>query len=352
MRLSLSTICWLCILTTLACAQETGGRTQTQSTAPQAAATVQSQTEKLPADINKYAIVISGVSGEELYAKRFTTWTAKLRSVLLDKLGFAEEQVFVLTEKPAEKEQTANAETVRQIFVRLRNTLKPDNQLFVFFIGHGSYEPNSKIAKFNLVGPDLSVNDYAQLINALPTRNLVVINMSSASGEFVKPLAGNGRVIITATRSGMEQNAPRFAEPFIDALGNPEADADKNGRVSALEAFEYANKLIAKQFEGKGTLLTEHALLEDNGDGTGHQQAEAGDGGLAKLTYFDSLPKQQAGGDPVLAKMFEDKLRLESEVERLKARKAQMNEDEFYNELEKPLLELARIGQTIRTKKK
>jgi hypothetical protein len=150
----------------------------------------------------------------------------------------------------------------------------------------------------------------------------------------------------------MEQNAPRFAEPFIEALGNSEADADKNGRVSALEAFEYANKLIAKQFEGKGTLLTEHALLDDNGDGAGHQQVEAGDGGLAKLTYFDSLPKQQAGGDPVLAKLFEDKLRLESEVERLKARKAQMNEDEFYNELEKPLLELARIGQTIRAQKK
>src|SRR6185503_18306453 len=104
------------------------------------------------------------------------------------------------------------------------------------------------VANFMIVGRDLSANDYAQLFNPLPTRNLVIVNMSSASGEFVKPLSGNGRVIITATRSGMEQNATRFAEPFIDALGNPEADTDKNGRASALEAFEYATKLVAKQF--------------------------------------------------------------------------------------------------------
>jgi hypothetical protein len=350
MRYLFSTICWLCILTTLACAQDAGGRAQTQSATPAPTAIVPAQ--QLPADLNKYAVIISGIGGEEIYVKQFATWTAKLRGALLDKLGFAEDHVLVLTEKPADKEQRATAETVRQVFVMLRNTLKPENQLFVFFIGHGAYEPNSKVAKFNLVGPDLSSIEYAQLINVLPARNVVVVNMSSASGEFVKPLSGNGRVVVTATRSGMEQNAPKFAGPFIDALGNPEADTDKNGRVSVLEAFEYANKLIAKQFEGKGTLLTEHALLDDNGDGTGHQQAEAGDGGLAKLTYFDSLPKQQAGGDPVLTKLFEDKLRLESEVERLKARKAQMSEDDFYNELERPLLELARIGQNIRAKQK
>lgn len=318
--------------------------------------------QRLPADQNKYAVVISGISGEEQYGKKFAEWTAKLRTALLDKLGFAEDHTFVLTEKPAEKpvdaakELRASAEVVRQTFVQLRNALKPDQQLFVFFIGHGTYDPNSKIAKFNLVGPDLGTNEYAQLINALPTRNVVVVNMASASGEFIKPLSGSltggTRIVITATRSGMEQNATRFPEHFINALGNTEADADKSGRVSVLEAFEYATKLVAKQFEGKGNLATEHALLDDNGDGTGHQLAEAGDGGLARVTYFDSLPQQQAGGDPVLAKLFEDKMRLEGDIERIKARKAQLNEDAYYDELEKSLIELARVGQGIRAKQK
>jgi hypothetical protein len=150
----------------------------------------------------------------------------------------------------------------------------------------------------------------------------------------------------------MEQNATRFPEHFIAALANPDADADKSGRVSVLEAYEFATKLVAKQFEGKGTLATEHALLDDNGDGAGHQTAEAGDGGLARVTYFDSLPQQQAGGDPVLARLYEDKMRLEGDVERVKGRKTQMGEDDYYNELEKSLVELARISQTIRNKQK
>jgi hypothetical protein len=351
MRLTFSIIFWLCSCATLACAQPAEPRPQQPAqAAPKPAES--KPAERLPADPNKFAVVITGLSGEEIYTKRFSDWTARLRAALLDKLGFAEEQVDVLTEKPGDKEQRASAEVVRQVFVALRNRLKPENQLFVFFIGHGAFDPNLKQAKFNLVGPDLTASEYGQLIGALPTRNVVIVNMSSASGEFVKPLSGVGRIVITATRSGMEQNATRFPEHFINALGNNEADADKSGRVSVLEAFEYAIKLVAKQFEGKGTMMTEHALLDDNGDGAGHQQAEAGDGVLAKTTYFDSLPRQQAGGDPALAKLYEDKMRLEGEVERVKARKAQMNEDEYYDELEKSLLELAKVGQSIRAKGK
>lgn len=305
---------------------------------------------RLPADKNKFAVVISGISGEELYTKNFGKWTTGLRAALIERLGFAEEQVIVLTEKPADKERRASAADVRQAFVELRNAIKPDQQLFVFFIGHGSFV--DKAAKFNLVGPDLSANDYAQLLNNLPTRNVVIVNTASASGEFVKPLSGKGRIVITATRSGMEQNATRFAEPFIAALGNPEADADKNGRVSVLEAFEYATKLTNGHYEQKGVLVTEHALLDDNGDGTGHQKAEAGDGALARTTYFDSLPQQQAGGDPVLAKLFAERLRLEGEIEQLKARKAQMNEEEYDAALEKLLVELARLSQGIKAKQK
>jgi hypothetical protein len=190
------------------------------------------------------------------------------------------------------------------------------------------------------------------LINNLPARNIVIVNMATASGEFIKPLSGKGRVIITATRSGQEQNATRFAEYFIAALGNPEADTDKNGRVSALEAFNYAVKLTNGFYEQKGRLVTEHALLDDNGDGVGHQKAEEGDGALAKTTYFDSLPQQRAGGDAELAKLFAERLRLEGEIEQLKARKAQMKEDDYEAALEKLLVELAKVSQGIRAKQK
>jgi hypothetical protein len=306
--------------------------------------------QRLPPDPNKFAVIISGLSGEEVYSARFAKWTADLRAALIERLGFAEDHLIALTEKPAENEQPCSADAVRETFVKLRNSVKPDNQVFIFFIGHGSFD--GKIAKFNLIKTDLTADDYAQLINNLPTRKVVIVNMASASGEFIKPLSGNGRIVITATRSGKEQIATRFAEYFIAALAKSEADTDKNNRVSALEAFTYASKLTNGYFEQKGILATEHSLLDDNGDGVGHSKDEEGDGALAKTTYFDSLPLQQARGDQELAKLFSERLRLEGEIEQLKLRKAQMNEEEYDAALEKLLLEFAKIGQGIRAKQK
>jgi hypothetical protein len=341
----------LCLATVTACAQDVPVVPAPQESQKKEKPKPESTAApRMPADRNKFAVIISGISGEEGYAKRFGEWTGKLREILITDLGFAEDQVTVLTEKPEGKEQRATAEVIRQTLVALRNNTNKDNQVFVFFIGHGSFD--GKIAKFMLVGPDLSATDYAQLINNLPTRNVVIVNMASASGEFIKPLSGNGRIIITATRSGNEQNATKFPEHFIAALGNPEADADKNGRVSVLEAFNYATKLTSDSYGQAGKLVTEHALLDDNGDSAGHQKAEAGDGVLAKTTYFDSLPQQRAGGDAELAKLFSERMRLEGEVEQLKARKDQMKAEDYEAALEKLLIELAKVSQGIRAKQK
>jgi hypothetical protein len=305
---------------------------------------------RMPADRNKFAVIITGISGEEAYAKQFTEWTSKLRSTLIESLGFAEDQVMVLREKPEGKELRADADSVRQTFTALRSAIKPENQVFIFFIGHGSFV--DKVAKFNLVGRDLSAGEYGQLIKTLPAKQVVVVNMASASGEFIQPLSGNGRVVITATRSGMEQTATHFGDPFIAALGSSEADADKNGRISVLEAFSYATKLTNDHYEQDGKLVTEHALLDDNGDGVGHQKPEAGDGVLSRTTYFDSLPQQQAGGDAELAKLFSERMRLEGEVEKLKARKDQMKVEDYEAALEKMLVELAKVNQSIKAKQK
>lgn len=351
MRGLITTIFLAILLTGTACAQDVPVAPNKPVAAQQDAQKAQpTPTPRLPPDPNKFAVIISGIGGEEAYAAQFAKWASDLRAAMIGRLGFAEEQVITLTEKPAENELRCSAETVRDTFVKLRNAVKPDNQVFIFFIGHGSFD--GKIAKFNLIGPDLSAADYAQLINNLPSRKAVIVNMASASGEFIKPLSGNGRVVITATRSGQEQNATRFAEYFIAALNSTEADADKNSRVSALEAFAYATKLTGEFYEQKKRLITEHALLDDNGDGVGHAKAEEGDGALAKTTYFDSLPLQQSGGDAELAKLFSERLRLEGEIEQLKLRKAQMNEDEYDAALEKLLVELAKVSQGIKAKRK
>lgn len=313
-------------------------------------------------DPNKFAIVVAGVGGEEAYTKKFTEQATHLYDALTNRLGFDEKNVYLMTEATnggpengaretdAVKSQRATAEEARKAFGAIKAAANADSTVFVMLIGHGSFDTQQ--AKFNLVGPDLTAKDYAALAAALPTRRVIFINSASSSGEFVKPLSAQGRIVITATRGGNEQNATIFAENFIAALMTDDADADKNGRVSVLEAFNYATKLTGDWYKQKNRLATEHALIDDNGDGTGHEEATAGDGTISKTLYLDSKTIEEAAGDAELAKMIKERQRLEEEIEKLKARKTEMKEDEYDRQLEELLVQLATVSQTIKSKQK
>ena len=301
-------------------------------------ATVASAQRKAPADSNKFAVIINGASGEPAYAKQFEQWTTELQSALSQRYGFGAQQTTVLPR--------ATAEDVKRTFAQLKSQLDANNVLFVFLIGHGSFD--GKESKFNLVGPDLSASEYNALLSSLPARRVVVFNMASASGEFVKALAAKGRIVITATRSGQETNATRFTGFFIDALNATDADTDQDGHVSVLEAFVYANHLTADFYTRAGRLATEHALLEDNGDGVGHEKAEAGEGLLARATYLDSLSTAEAAATAASAKLLKERTRLETEIEQLIARKRDLPEPEYEAALEKLFVELAKINRSIK----
>ncbi len=297
-------------------------------------------------DRNKYAVILNGASGEAAYAKQFQQWTGSLQQTLIARFGFANDRVRLLTEKPVGTTAApATAEEVRKVFAALRNELSADNLLFVFFIGHGSFD---KEAKFNLVGPDLSAGEYNALLTALPTHRLVIFNLASASGEFIKPLAAKGRIVVTATRSGQETNATRFTEYLLAALLANDADTNQDGHISVLEVFNYANRLTAEFYTRAGRLATEHAMLEDNGDGVGHQKLEGGEGLLARATYLDSLSVEQAANNAAIAKLLRDKTRLEGEISQLIARKSSMPEPEYETELERLFIQLAKVNRTIK----
>ncbi len=298
------------------------------------------QKKAAPVDPNKFAVIINGAGGEPVYAKQFEEWTGQLSSVLSERFGFESQQIKVLAEKQA------TAEEVKRTFVALKSQLNANNILFVFLIGHGSFD--GKESKFNLVGPDLSATEYNVLLSSLPARRVVVFNMASASGEFVKSLAAKGRIVITATRSGQETNATRFPGFFIAALNAPDADTDQDGHTSVLETFVYANRLTADFYKRAGRLATEHALLDDNGDGVGHDKVEAGDGLLARATYLDSLSVDEAAATAATAKLLKERTRLEGEIEQLIARKANMPESEYEATLERLFIELAKVNRSIK----
>jgi hypothetical protein len=289
-------------------------------------------------DPNKFAVIVNGAGGEAVYAKQFEEWTGQLSQVLSSRFGFDTKQLTVL--------KGATAEDVKRTFTTLKTQLAADNVLFVFLIGHGSFD--GKESKFNLVGPDLAAADYNAFLTSLPTRRVVVFNMSSASGEFIKSLSAKGRIVITATKNGQETNATRFTGFLISALNATDADTDQDGHTSVLEAFVYANRLTADFYKQAGRLATEHAMFDDNGDGVGREKLEAGEGLLARATYLDSLSTGEAAASAATGRLLKERTRLEGEIEQLIARKESMAETEYEATLERLFIELAKVNRSIK----
>jgi hypothetical protein len=215
----------------------------------------------------------------------------------------------------------------------------------VVLMGHGSFDGTD--AKFNLVGPDLSAADWEALVDGLPGR-LVVVNTTASSFPFLEELSRAGRVVITATDSAAQRFATVFPEYLTRALADRSSDLDKNGRVSVWEAFTAASAGVKRHYEQRGQLSTERPLLDDNGDREGREADTPGeDGAVAQTVYLDPDPGTNPG-DAVLAELERQRLALENQLEGLKARRASMSDAQYQLELEKILVELARVAQEIR----
>ena len=105
---------------------------------------------------------------------------------------------------------------------------EPGDLVFILLIGHGSFD--GRQAAFNLPGPDLTADDAAGLLKKLTAQRVVFINTASASGAFVDVLKGQGRLIITATRTGGERNETRLAPFLVEAL---ESEDRKSTRLNS-----------------------------------------------------------------------------------------------------------------------
>jgi hypothetical protein len=165
-------------------------------------------------------------------------------------------------------------------------------------------------------------------------------------------LSGPNRVIITATKTAFERNESVFAKYFVEALTKDGADTDKDGRVSLLEAFNYATSETKRSYTDAGKLQTEHAILDDDGDGKGDPAptGRTGDGMASRRFFLDAgaVASRVAAGSPALAQLYTQRFALEEQVDSLKHQKAKMDPDLYDAALEKVLLDLARTSAAIR----
>jgi hypothetical protein len=231
------------------------------------------------------------------------------------------------------------------------------NELWIVFIGHGTFDGLE--AKFNLSGPDLSADDLARSLEPF-TRPVVLVNTSSSSAPFLKKLSKEGRVIVSATKSGWEENYTRFGKYLAQALTDPASDLDKDGQISVLEAFLSAARQTQDFYKEEKRLATEHALIDDNGDGLG-TPAEFFRGVRAVKSAEDkALPDGLRAHQMHFVRGTEEKklspeLRekrnaLEAKLEQILQRKSQVKEEEYLKEIEPILIEIARIYQSSEPK--
>jgi len=302
----------------------------------------------------RWAILLAGISGDPELQKTYLEEMKDLQSVLESSLGFPRDQIVVLFDDPSKDpgriQHKSTREALQSVCLNLAGRVQKEDQVFVFIEGHGDYD--GRIYRLNLVGPDPSAEDLAAILYAIPARQFVVMNATNCSGGSIPALSQKGKIVITATKSGMEKNQTHFGRFFINAFRNNAADSDKNGRVSLLEAFAYASQKVEEYYTKEGIMQTEHAVLDDNGDAKaqGKPAPDNGEGLLAQTTFLDAgIPRSAlANLTPEQQKLALEAGELEKQIEALKYAKGEMPEAEYEKKLEELLLRLARINAKLR----
>jgi len=296
----------------------------------------------------RYALVVTGASGGPQYAQKYDNWRTSFVTTLTRSFGYPEDHVIVLGEDVGGGVRKSTRENVRAALASLRRRAAKDDVVLIVLMGHGTVLEGDG-AKFNLVGPDLTVDEWVDLVQPIAGR-LVFVNTASGSFPFLRKLSGPGRVVLTANDAAAQQFETIFPEFFTKAFEEPGADLDKNKRVSIWEAFTYASARVHDWFDALGQLATERPLLDDTGDGVGGEADNTGrDGALAQLTYLAPVVVVPTG-NAELAGLMKRRAELEAAIDDLRASKPSLVPEQYDLQLEKLLLELAQLERQIRAK--
>jgi hypothetical protein len=313
---------------------------------PSAACRLESQTR---------VVIVSGLGGEPAYSAAFAAEAEALATALHVRFGVPDANVLWFGEDSvghtAHYRGESTKPNVEKAVMSIAAQAEASSQFVLVLIGHGAGEgPESRIS---IPGPDLDARDFARLLAAFPTQRVAFVNLTSASGDMIPTVAAANRVIITAAKTAYERNESHFGGYFIDAFTRDGADADKDGRVSLLEAFRYA-QLETKRFYENGSLLqSEHAQLAEDGtkEGSAAPTGRAGDGALARRFFLDGgkAATLAAGSDPKLAALYSEEFALQEQIDDVRSKKGQFTGGAYDSALEPLLISLARKAREIRT---
>jgi hypothetical protein len=301
---------------------------------------------------DRYALIVTGATAGPQYAFKYDGWRVSLTTLFRTQFGFPRDHVVVLAEEPSDSEgpdvRKATRENVRAALSALAQRAGDDDIVFVMVAGHGATGDDDQ-AKFNLVGRDLSADEWAGLVKPIRGR-IVFVNGASASFPFLQKLAGLRRIVITATATPTQLYETVFPEYFIGAFHEVAADATRTDACPSGKRSSSRRTACGSGFADRGQLPTERPLLDDTGDGIGREATDVSgasqDGEIAKITFL----RNEAPVDtrPEMSVLVTRRAALAAEVEALRTRQASMPRSEYQSRLEALLLQIAQLDRELR----
>lgn len=302
-----------------------------------------------------YVLLIGGLGGSPQHTSTFQQYLYDTHQVLTNRFQIDPSHITVLAASNDENlpfiDQRSTAQQIQQTFTHLTANTDSLDQIYILLFGHGSYDGQD--AYLNIPRQDLSANDFADLLDQLPTQHIVFINTTSSSGPFINALSRSGRIVIAATRTGTERHLTRFPQHLVEALNAPSADTDKDNRLSIQELFVYAAEKTARWYTEQGHLASEHALLDATGDGEGVSLDELSSSTAAPLAATTYVPSGAAANPALsdtasndsLAQVHLQQRKVEEAITSLKREKPHLPPSDYYQQLERLLVQLARLSK-------
>jgi hypothetical protein len=276
-----------------------------------------------------FTFIVAGLGGEPEYEERFREETAVIGAAAIEAAGGDKSHVVMLSGEQARRD------SLRRSFQEFAAKIKPADDVTVVLIGHGTYDGEEY--RFNVPGTDITGSELGQLFDRLTAKKQLIVNATSSSGATIELWQRPDRVVITATKSGGERTATRFAHYWGQAVSGDAADVNKDETVTAAEAFDYANRQVAASFKSDVALATEHARI------AGEQ--------TAAFTVARIGSSASSGASPEVTALLAQRGQIEQDLEGVKGRKASLSEDQYYDELEGVLVRLAMLQKQIDAKR-
>jgi hypothetical protein len=310
----------------------------------------------------RYAAVICGSGGTVEFIEKFNDWGNRLHTTLIHDLSFPEDNVHLFSADVADattiQAEPCNLAVLKFYFASLKPVMTAEDDLYLFFIGHGSYTANEIM--FHLPGDDLSATALHEWLQEISANHLVIVNGSASSAGFINFLSGEKRIILSSTKNVSESNAPEYFEFLIKSLQDGSADLNRDERITVYELANQTAQLTQTWYDQNEYIATEHSLLDDNGDGLGtrllpedgNEQRKSSqqqtketpqDGGLAQQVFIKDFQFPENAPDELIAQY----LSALDHIQSCKLMKNDLERKEYYRQLESHLIQAASLHQKI-----